>query len=66
MPGTSKVAPLNAHREKQSITGDFDAVGKFYEAIWAIHAEANDILGRKNFDAETAGLRDSAAGQVGA
>src|SRR5580658_10776316 len=61
-----KRAPLNAHREEQSVAGDFGAIGEFDEAIGAVDAEADDILGRENFDTKAAGLRDGAESQVGA
>ncbi len=59
--GHIESAPLNTHGEEQGVAGNFGAVGELDEAIGTVHAEADDILRRKNFDAEAAGLRDGAA-----
>src|SRR5580692_3515589 len=64
--GHVQCAPLNAHREKQSVAGNFGAIGELDEAIGAVDAQANYVLGGQNFDAEAAGLRDGAESQIGA
>src|SRR5580658_8476887 len=58
--GNIQSAPLNTHREKQSIAGNFGAIGKLDETIGAVDAEANYVLRGKNFDTKAAGLRYSA------
>src|SRR5580658_1049576 len=64
--GNVKRAPLNAHREKQSVAGDFSAIGEFDKAVGAVDPETHDVLWRENFNAKTPGLRDGAESQVGA
>ncbi len=64
--GNIQRAPLNAHRQEQSVAGNFGAIGEFDEAIGAVDAKADHILRRENFDAEAAGLRHGAESQVGA
>src|SRR5271166_6318437 len=64
--GDVQAAPLNAHGEEQGVAGDFGAIGELDETVRSVDAQAHDVLRRKDFDTETAGLCDSAEGQVSA
>src|ERR1700682_2519165 len=59
-------APLHAHGQKQSVTGDLGTVRKFEVAVRTIDADADGFLRRKNLHIEAPRLRYSAAGEIAA